>query len=435
MNRKDSDSNQTTEDIRKMFIEQPTENDILCGKDKSFSKHKGSQMFRDAIMSNMTEYRMAAGKPDRMRLTKRIVDTLKEQYNARFLRLVELGDDMQLWEEISDQQARDKISHALRFALTKEDNTIMKKNKALAPKKQQRRYRRRASVASCASATRKITSKRVSKKRPPIGLKTSSDSEDPISDNTRVNEQVDDSVVIYNTLSTATDHSYDDSVSTAFSTDTSGVGSTDTDAVSTFSLAEDEDSITCLFHYDSYDGFASEEINIHYNRSYGFERMRLSHSDHCHNFGSYSDLDDTIYDGNFSILQQGAHSSPGRLGGDSMVNTIFACYETNEDNNVDLSWHTSCRDYDGEHHSLLTNHYHHGADVPESRMDSCEDNHDASLDLDFFDEVIDKDWDSYPDDNDTKQPASTASGNYSTTLDSYYNDSGRYNDPHGLYEL
>jgi hypothetical protein len=87
--------------LQQMFIEQPTEHDILCGKDKSFSKHKGNQMFRDTIMSMTNEYRNALGKPERMKLTKKVVDTFKEHNHARFLRLVELSGDQQVWEEIN----------------------------------------------------------------------------------------------------------------------------------------------------------------------------------------------------------------------------------------------------------------------------------------------------------------------------------------------
>lgn len=48
-----------------------------------------------------------------MRLTKEIVHSIRSKYQARFIRW-NVGADG--WEEISDQVARDKVSHALRFA-------------------------------------------------------------------------------------------------------------------------------------------------------------------------------------------------------------------------------------------------------------------------------------------------------------------------------
>jgi hypothetical protein len=120
-----------------MVIEQPMDSDILCGKDKTYSKHKGNILFRSKIMSMTTEYRSASNKPARMKLTKAIVQSLKTESNARFLRSVQGSDNGLVWEEISDQQARDKTSHALRFALSKEEicGTSSRSNK---------KYRRRS---------------------------------------------------------------------------------------------------------------------------------------------------------------------------------------------------------------------------------------------------------------------------------------------------
>ena len=120
-----------------MVIEQPNEYDILCGKDKTFSRHKGNIVFREKIMSMASEYKLAITKPARMKLTKAIVESLKAEYNARFLRSIPVSDDVFVWEEISDQQARDKTSHALRFALGKETD------RSKASSKQRRPYRRR----------------------------------------------------------------------------------------------------------------------------------------------------------------------------------------------------------------------------------------------------------------------------------------------------
>jgi hypothetical protein len=85
--------------------------DILCGKDKTFSKHEGNQIFSKTIATFQDVYASAASKQDKMNITKEIVQKLRTEYGARFVKL-HRGN----WQEISDQVARDKVSHALRFA-------------------------------------------------------------------------------------------------------------------------------------------------------------------------------------------------------------------------------------------------------------------------------------------------------------------------------
>jgi len=92
---------------------EPRPYDILCGKDKTFNKHHGNQVFRELIVQFQDTYVAAKSKHEKMRITKDIVSSLKAQYNARF---VKLSKNQESWVEISDQVARDKVSHALRFA-------------------------------------------------------------------------------------------------------------------------------------------------------------------------------------------------------------------------------------------------------------------------------------------------------------------------------
>lgn len=98
------------------MIEQPSPYDILCGKDKSFSHHPGNLIFRDVILSFQERYANANSKPEKMQITKEIVQMLQATYNSRFIKLKPQGGETQVWGEISDQAARDKVSHALRFA-------------------------------------------------------------------------------------------------------------------------------------------------------------------------------------------------------------------------------------------------------------------------------------------------------------------------------
>lgn len=92
------------------LITKPYDSDILCGKDKTFNKHPGNRAYRELIEEHAVSYSNESSKQIKMKVTKQIVQQL-EASGARFIRKV--GENA--WQEISNQQARDKTSHALRF--------------------------------------------------------------------------------------------------------------------------------------------------------------------------------------------------------------------------------------------------------------------------------------------------------------------------------
>lgn len=95
-----------------VFISTPSDIDILCAKDKTYSKHPGNLKYRELIEEHAQSYTNESSKQIKMKVTKHIVEHL-EALGARFLRRIQ-GQDV-CWEEITTQEARDKISHALRF--------------------------------------------------------------------------------------------------------------------------------------------------------------------------------------------------------------------------------------------------------------------------------------------------------------------------------
>lgn len=91
-------------------IAKPTQNDILCGKEKQCLRHPGSRRFREVIESYHERYRNTNRKGDKMNLTKEILAALSRS-SARFLKF---NNEANGWEELTEIAARDKISHALR---------------------------------------------------------------------------------------------------------------------------------------------------------------------------------------------------------------------------------------------------------------------------------------------------------------------------------
>jgi hypothetical protein len=85
--------------------------DILCGKQQNFANHQGNILFREWINAFKDEY-STSGKESKMKITKHIVQSLQLQFGSRFIKPAGHGR----WKRVSDQAARDKVSHALRFA-------------------------------------------------------------------------------------------------------------------------------------------------------------------------------------------------------------------------------------------------------------------------------------------------------------------------------
>ena len=103
----------------------PLEFDVLCSKDKTHSTHAGNRLFRERIDAMKEIYRMTKNKQGKMEITKNIVNYLKQTHSTRFLKRSANGS----WAEISDQAARDKVSHALRFATRRDNAGNIKRNK------------------------------------------------------------------------------------------------------------------------------------------------------------------------------------------------------------------------------------------------------------------------------------------------------------------
>lgn len=113
---------------------EPTEMDVLCSKDKSVAKNPGNVIFRERIESGTTLYHGATSKQDKMKITRDIVTLMHANYGSRFLKQHGKG-----WVEINNQMARDKVSHALRFAA---------KNLGVTAKKLESHSSRKRSLAS-----------------------------------------------------------------------------------------------------------------------------------------------------------------------------------------------------------------------------------------------------------------------------------------------
>ena len=86
--------------------------DVLCGRDKTSHAHVGNKHFRRIIEAHREDYQNAQCRDQKTNITCQVIASIHIN-GGRFLKL---NDNSGLWEEVSEQYAREKVSHALRSA-------------------------------------------------------------------------------------------------------------------------------------------------------------------------------------------------------------------------------------------------------------------------------------------------------------------------------
>lgn len=90
----------------------PSNIDILCGRDKESYGHAGNRRFRAIISTYRDEYQNAKSRDNKTRITDEIVASIRN-CRGRFLRKDEKTN---MWYDVGDAYAHEKVSHALRSA-------------------------------------------------------------------------------------------------------------------------------------------------------------------------------------------------------------------------------------------------------------------------------------------------------------------------------
>jgi hypothetical protein len=85
-------------------VDMPNRNDVLVGKGKPNQLHPGNVRLRHLVELRLADYTVAR-KSEKTNLTREIVQTIKDS-SARFLK----KDHDGWWEEVSDEDAREKVS-------------------------------------------------------------------------------------------------------------------------------------------------------------------------------------------------------------------------------------------------------------------------------------------------------------------------------------
>jgi hypothetical protein len=109
---KDSHKKQAALDGVAEFPPGVTSIDVLCGRDKVSHAHIGNKHFRRIIETFREGYQKADCRDQKTNITCSVIARI-HSYGGRFLKL---NEDTGIWEEVGDQYAREKVSHALRSA-------------------------------------------------------------------------------------------------------------------------------------------------------------------------------------------------------------------------------------------------------------------------------------------------------------------------------
>lgn len=121
---------------RTMFLgedEQPHKFDIVCGRDKFCHGHVGNRRFRVIIAMNRERYQTSNSREEKSKITNEIVALIRTcKPGGRFLKL---DTATNRWCIVTEEYAREKVSHALRSARDPNIKKPRKKRKPAVRKK------------------------------------------------------------------------------------------------------------------------------------------------------------------------------------------------------------------------------------------------------------------------------------------------------------
>ena len=111
-------------EISPEFLATLREYDVLCGRAKQVFANPGNRTFRHVVQQRRKTYRETTRRAEKSAITQSVIQLFREN-SGRFLKLDESGSGS--WVELSDEQVKEKVSHALRGS--KSPNTTKTKPK------------------------------------------------------------------------------------------------------------------------------------------------------------------------------------------------------------------------------------------------------------------------------------------------------------------
>jgi hypothetical protein len=96
-------------------INRPEPFDVICGRGRPYQEHHGNKRLHEIAAVHKPQY-LVSKRRFKKGIAEMIVKSIKndETQPGRFLKRVDDEDD-EVWEDVSDEVAREKVSHVLRF--------------------------------------------------------------------------------------------------------------------------------------------------------------------------------------------------------------------------------------------------------------------------------------------------------------------------------
>jgi hypothetical protein len=112
MNNQATKKPRTLSEVR---INRPGLFDVICGRGRPYQEHRGNIRLHEIVALHRSSY-FNSKRSDKKGVAKMIVNAIKndETQPGRFLKRIDDENDM-VWEDVSDEVAREKVSHVLRF--------------------------------------------------------------------------------------------------------------------------------------------------------------------------------------------------------------------------------------------------------------------------------------------------------------------------------
>ena len=95
---------------------EPGDYDVVCGRGKGSYNRPGNRLFRKIVHENILEYTKAKSRFCKSMVLNAIVEKVRNQANGK-ARFVKYDKKRGSWLEIGDDQAREKVGHAIREAI------------------------------------------------------------------------------------------------------------------------------------------------------------------------------------------------------------------------------------------------------------------------------------------------------------------------------
>jgi len=93
-----------------LAVESVCDQDVLCGRDKHSTDHRGNRRFRAIVQLHSARYQSARRRIEKTEIAREVVATIDEE-GGRFIRF---DDDLDCWVQLDSVEAHEKVSHALR---------------------------------------------------------------------------------------------------------------------------------------------------------------------------------------------------------------------------------------------------------------------------------------------------------------------------------